>query len=94
MVLASRSGGVIASRAGAACNKGNPPCIGVGRMRKLAKPVVAAATPAHYTPKTCCGCMGSRGPLPTMRKREMRRDSQSYTSGEVFIDATVHADST
>ena len=45
MVLAYGSWGTIAGRAGAACNKGNPPCIGVGLMRKLAKRFVVAITP-------------------------------------------------
>ena len=68
MVLAYGSWGTIAGRAGAACNKGNPPCIGVGLMRKLAKRFVVAITPEQYTSKTCCRCMGQCGPHPTMRR--------------------------
>ncbi len=68
VVLAYGSWGAIAGRAGAACNKGNPPCIGVGLMRKLSKRFVVAITPEHYTSKTCCRCMGECGPHPTMRR--------------------------
>jgi hypothetical protein len=67
LVLAYGSWGTIAGRAGAACNRGNPPCIGVGLMRKLAKHFVVAVTPEHYTSKTCCRCFASCGPHPTKR---------------------------
>ena len=72
MVLAYGSWGTIAGRAGAACNKGNPSCIGVGLMRKLAKRFVVAITPEQYTSKTCCRCMGQCGPHPTMRRGDGR----------------------
>jgi hypothetical protein len=48
---------------GASCIKrGNPPTIGVGLMRKLAKRFVVALTPEHHTSKTCCKCLGPCGP--------------------------------
>jgi hypothetical protein len=72
MVLAYGSWGTIAGRAGAACNKGSPSCIGVGLMRKLAKRFVVAITPEQYTSKTCCRCMGQCGPHPTMRRGDGR----------------------
>lgn len=62
LVLAYGSWGMVAGRAGAACNKGNPPCIGVGLMRKLARRFVVAPTPEAYTSKTCCACLGPCGP--------------------------------
>tara|TARA_B110001450_G_scaffold60506_1_gene57222 strand:- start:2356 stop:2748 length:393 start_codon:yes stop_codon:yes gene_type:complete len=62
LVLAYGSRGLIAGRSGAACNKGNPPCIGVGLMKKLSKRFVVSPTPEAYTSKTCCHCLGSRGP--------------------------------
>jgi hypothetical protein len=62
MVLAYGSWGMIAGRAGAACNRGNPPCIGVGLMRKLSRRFVVAPTPEAYTSKTCCRCLGPCGP--------------------------------
>lgn len=62
MVLAYGSWGMVAGRAGAACNKGNPPCLGVGLMRKLARRFVVAPTPEAYTSKTCCACLGPCGP--------------------------------
>jgi len=62
IVLAYGSWGMIAGRAGAACNRGNPPCIGVGLMRKLARRFVVSPTPEAYTSKTCCRCLGACGP--------------------------------
>jgi hypothetical protein len=62
IVLAYGSWGLVAGRPGMACNKGNPPCIGVGLMRKLAKRFVVAPTPEAYTSKTCCRCLGECGP--------------------------------
>ena len=67
LVLAYGSWGTVAGRSGAACNKGNPPCIGVGLMRKLARRFVVAVTPEQYTSKTCCRCLGPCGPHPTMK---------------------------
>ena len=62
IVLAYGSWGLIAGRAGAACNRGNPPCIGVGLMRKLSRRFVVSPTPEAYTSKTCCRCLGPCGP--------------------------------
>ena len=53
---------MVAGRAGAAYNRGNPPCIGVGLMRKLSRRFVVSPTPEAYTSKTCCGCLGPCGP--------------------------------
>ena len=61
-VLAYGSWGLVAGRAGAACNRGNPPCIGVGLMRKLSRRFVVSPTPEAYTSKTCCRCLGPCGP--------------------------------
>ena len=62
LVLAYDSWGLVTGRAGAACNRGNPPCIGVGLMRKLSRRFVVAPTPEAYTSKTCCRCLGPCGP--------------------------------
>ena len=62
IVLAYGSWGMVAGRAGAACNRGNPPCIGVGLMRKLSRRFVVSPTPEAYTSKTCCRCLGACGP--------------------------------
>ena len=70
MVLAYGAWGAVAGRAGAACNKGNPPCVGVGLLRKLAKRFVVALTPEHYTSKTCCRCHGPCGPHSTLRTND------------------------
>lgn len=42
-------------------NRGNPPCIGVGMLRKLAKRFLVVITPEHYTSKTCCKCHSPMG---------------------------------
>lgn len=62
IVLAYGSWGMVAGRAGAACNRGNPPCIGVGLMRKLSRRFVVSPTPEAYTSKTCCRCLGACEP--------------------------------
>ena len=62
LVLAYGSWGLVAGQPGAACNRGNAPCIGVGLMRKLAKRFVVAVTPEAWTSKTCCKCLGACGP--------------------------------
>ena len=61
-MLAYASWGMVAGKAGAACNRGNPPCIGVGLMRKLARRFVVSPTPEAYTSKTCCRCLSPCGP--------------------------------
>ena len=82
LVLAYGSWGMVAGRPGVACNKGTPPCIGVGLMRKLAKRFLVVPTPEAYTSKTCCKCLGSAGPweekeAETGRKiRGLRRCTQ------------------
>ena len=69
LVLAYGSWGMIAGRPGAACNKGNPSCIGVGLMRKLSKRFLVAPTPEAYTSKTCSRCFGDCGPCSEMEDR-------------------------
>ena len=71
IVLAYGSWGLVA---GKMCNKGNPPCIGVGLMRKLARRFVVAPTPEQYTSKTCHKCLGVCGPHPTMRSKRKKRE--------------------
>jgi hypothetical protein len=62
LVLAYGSWGMVAGKPGAACNRGNPPCIGVGLMRKLSKRFLVSPTPEAYTSKTCSRCFGDCGP--------------------------------
>ena len=57
MVLAYGSWGLVAGRAGVAANKGNPPCIGAGLLRKLGKRFLVSPTPEQFTSKTCCRCL-------------------------------------
>lgn len=58
VVLAYGSWSNVAGRPGAACNKGVPPCIGVGLRRKLSKHFLILVTPEHNTSKTCSLCGG------------------------------------
>tara|TARA_B110001452_G_scaffold154054_1_gene128199 strand:- start:202 stop:2163 length:1962 start_codon:yes stop_codon:yes gene_type:complete len=69
LVLAYGAWGLAAGRPNMACNKGNPPAIGVGLMKKLALHFVVAPTPEHYTSKTCAACMGTCGPHPTLKTK-------------------------
>lgn len=75
LVLAYGSWGLVAGRPETACNKGNPPTIGVGLMNKLSKRFVVALTPEQFTSKTCCKCLGPAGPwtqLETDRGNRIR----------------------
>ena len=69
LVLAYGSWGMIAGRPGAACNKGNPSCIGVGLMRKLSKRFLVSPTPEAYTSKICSRCFGECGSCSEMEDR-------------------------
>lgn len=62
MVLGYGSWGGIAGRAGAACNRHHPPCIGVGLRRRLSRHFCVVSTPEHMTSKTCSLCGGRCGP--------------------------------
>jgi len=69
LVLAYGSWGLVAGRPSLACNKGNPPCIGVGLMRKLARRFVVAPTPEAYTSKMCCRCLGECAPWAEIEEK-------------------------
>jgi len=71
MVIAYGAWGLVSGRTGA-CNKGNPPAIGVGLMRKIARRFLVVPTPEAYTSKTCHKCLGACGPHPTMRTAQGR----------------------
>ena len=73
LVLAYGSWGLVAGVAGAACNRGNPPCIGVGLMRKLSRRFVVSPTPEAYTSKTCSRCLGGCGPWDEVEEAMGRR---------------------
>jgi hypothetical protein len=60
LVLAYGAWGLIAGND--ACKRGNPPCIGVGLMKKMAKRFVVSPTPEHCTSKTCFRCLSPCGP--------------------------------
>lgn len=70
LVLAYGAWGLVAGRPGIVGNKGNPPAIGVGFMKRLALHFVVAPTPEHYTSKTCVKCSGPCGAHPTLKTKK------------------------
>ena len=56
LLVAWGAWGAVAGRPGQACNRGHPPCIGVGLMRRVAKELPVVTTPEYKTSKTCCRC--------------------------------------
>lgn len=55
--------GMVAGRPGQAVNRGNPPCIGVGLLKRVAQTdgILVVKVPEHKTSKTCCRCGGACG---------------------------------
>ena len=62
IMLAYGSWGGIAGRPGHACNKGQPPCPGVGLRKTLSKHFLVVSTPEYNTSKTCSICGHECGP--------------------------------
>jgi len=74
-ILAYGAWGLVAGRPNSAANKGNPPVIGVGLMKKLALHFVVAPTPEHFTSKICVECGGlcaAHATLRTKKNKEIR----------------------
>ena len=67
---------MVAGTPGAVCNKGLPPCIGKGLMKKLALQFVVVPTPEHCTSKTCNRCLGSCGPWTEVEDEMARLPSR------------------
>jgi hypothetical protein len=70
LVIAYGAWGLAAGQPGRPCNKGNPPAVGVGLMKRLALNFVVMPTPEHYTSKTCVKCGGTCGPHPTLKTKK------------------------
>ena len=62
IVIAYGSWASIAGRPGAVCNKGAPPCMGIGLRSKLSKHFCILVTPEQYTSKICSLCCSVCGP--------------------------------
>lgn len=62
LMLAYGSWGGIAGRPGHVCNKGNPPCPGIGLRSELSKHFLVVSTPEYNTSKTCSICQHECGP--------------------------------
>ena len=71
LVLAYGAWGLIAGND--PCKRGNPPCIGVGLMRKLSKRFVVAPTPEHCTSKACFRCLGACSPWKEVEEKMHRK---------------------
>jgi len=69
LVLAYGAWGLAAGRPGLVGNKGNPPVIGAGLMKKLALHFVVSPTPEHFTSKTCVECGGLCAAHPTLKTK-------------------------
>ena len=67
LVLAYGAWGLVAGND--PCKRGNPPCIGVGLMRKLSKRFVVVPTPEHCTSKTCFRCLGACAPWKEVEEK-------------------------
>ena len=74
LVLAYGAWGLVAGRPGMPGNRGHPPAIGVGLMKRLSRDFVVAPTPEHYTSKTCVKCGGTCGAHPTLKTTKTNRD--------------------
>ena len=74
LVLAYGAWGAVAGRPGMAANKGTPPAVGAGLMKRLALHFVVAPTPEHYTSKTCVRCMGACGAHPTLKTKRTGKE--------------------
>ena len=85
MVLAYGAWGFVAGRAGMACNRGRPPCIGAGLMKRLSRRFLVAPTPEHHTSKTCAKCLGPCGAHPTLHHRRRVRSNGECTWRDVSI---------
>ena len=62
IVLAYGAWANVAGKSSAVCNRGHPPCVGIGLRAQLSKHFLVVSTPEAYTSKTCslCGsCCGS-----------------------------------
>lgn len=83
IVLAYGSWGLVAGRAGSAVNKGNPPCVGVGLMRKLSKRFLVVPTPEQFSTATCRKCKGRCGAHKTLRRLVKNKKTGEVHSREV-----------
>ena len=85
LVLAYGAWGLVAGRPGVACNRGNPPCVGAGLMKRLSRRFLVSPTPEHHTSKTCAKCLGPCGAHPSLHHRRRVRANGERTWRDVSI---------
>ena len=83
IALAYGSWGGVAGQPNAACNKGQPSCIGKGLRQKLSKHFLVLSTPEAYTSKTCSICQSECGPCKEVdHVQQLRRYKKATTDEE------------
>jgi hypothetical protein len=82
MVIAYGSWANVAGRPGAPCNRGLPPCLGVGLRRELGKHFIIAVTPEQWTSQTCSACGDPCGPCREVDEVHRAKRSQAATTDE------------
>ena len=71
-----------------ACNRGCPPCIGVGLRQKLSKHFVVVSTPEQYTSKICSACGDLCGPCAEVDQVHRSRRLEAATTPEETLRAS------
>ena len=83
MVLAYGAWANIAGRPGAPCNRGHPPCPGIGLRKKLSHHFIVLSTPEQYTSQTCSACGAECGPCQEVdAQRRVKRLASARTDAE------------
>ena len=82
VVLAYGSWSNVAGRPGMPCNKGHPPCLGIGLRKKLSNHFIVAVTPEAFTSKTCSKCGCTCGPCEDVESKRREAKLQAAQTEE------------